>query len=242
MVKPRNIYEPKDYLEVEYSLKSHPLTAYPAKLADYLCSEFGLSPGDKLIEMGCGRCEVLAGFGSKGIVTYGIDSAPSSAIYAERASAKFELLHFSSSEKFDPFEGTKFDFVFSKSFIEHLENPQDFMRAAKKILKPGGKIITLTPDFEANVKVFYDDFTHIKPFTVKSISQLLEISGFEDIRVFKFRQLPITWIFPPARISSIITGWFVHPRAKNKWLRWSRELQIASCGTFPDESRIEKQK
>jgi 2-polyprenyl-3-methyl-5-hydroxy-6-metoxy-1,4-benzoquinol methylase len=220
----------KDYLDVEYDFKSHPKSNYPFRLSNYLSREFGLLPGQDLLEIGSGRAEVLAGFARQGINCHAIDSAPSARGYAEECGAQFETFQISTKNLVNPFGGKKFDIVFSKSLIEHIEDPLHFLSSIRNILKPGGKVVTLTPDFESNYKIFYDDITHIKPFTSVSLKQSLELTSFVDIKVFKFRQLPSTWDSSFFRFLSICTGLVTHHRVKNKWCRWSRELMIASIG------------
>jgi SAM-dependent methyltransferase len=223
-----------DYLSVEYTQDKRPLTTYPEKLAHYLFKEFGLSAGQSILEVGSGRCELLEQFAHLGLITHAIDSAPSAENFAIKAGAKFELYEYSPAKNSNPFLGMKFDVVFSKSFIEHISEPIGYFQWCRTILKDGGKLISLTPDWEANFKVFYDDVTHVKPFTEISLKQTLEFTNFQDIRVFRFRQLPSTWKSNLMLLLSRITGTVSHHRAKSKWFRWSRELMIASVATYSD--------
>jgi len=221
----------KDYLEVEYSLANRPMTDYPGKLAKFITEKFGLSSKDSILEVGCGRCELLYHFGNLGLETFGVDNAETARNYAANAKAKFQLTEFKPNAMEEIFEGKKFDIIFSKSFIEHISDPKAYLDWCFSILKEGGKIITLTPDWEANFKVFFDDYTHIKPFTLVSLNQCLETAGFTDISVFKFRQLPSTWDSKLMNSMAAITALIAHPRSTKKWFRWSRELMLASVGT-----------
>jgi cyclopropane fatty-acyl-phospholipid synthase-like methyltransferase len=221
----------KDYLDIEYNLIDRPLTDYPAKLAKYLFDRFGLTKGMTMLEIGCGRCELLVHFRGLGLQTYGLDSAESAARYAELADSQFELAEFKPNETKVLFNGKKFDLIFSKSFIEHVPDPKAYLEWCNSLLVDGGRVITLTPDFEVNFKTFYDDYTHVKPFIKVSLRQVLEASNFADVSVFKFRQLPSTWNSEFMNLISSITSKFSSHRAKNKWFRWSRELMLASIGT-----------
>jgi cyclopropane fatty-acyl-phospholipid synthase-like methyltransferase len=219
-----------NYIDVEYDNKKRPETNYPEKLAKYIVDTFNLSAGNDLLEVGCGRSELLREFNKLGINTYGIDSDIAAKHYAETSGAKFDLIEITKSNMKLPFNGMKFDIIFSKSFIEHLEDPISYFNFSKSILKINGKFINLTPDWESNYKIFYDDVTHIKPFSKVTIFQSLELANFKEIEVFRFRQLPITWNSKFFRVLSVISGLFAHHRVKNKWFRWSRELMIASVG------------
>ncbi|QSJ15283.1 class I SAM-dependent methyltransferase [Nostoc sp. UHCC 0702] len=49
-----------------------------------------------------------------------------------------------------PFSSASFDVVLSMFVIEHLVFPSSFLDEAWRVLKPGGKLITIAPDFDAN--------------------------------------------------------------------------------------------
>lgn len=221
----------KDYLDVEYNPEKRPLTSYPSKLAKYICMEFELQKGDEILEVGSGRSELLEHFKNLGLRTYAIDSSPSAEAYAKSIGAKFEIFEIGKSDEKSPFEGKKFDIIFSKSFIEHIVEPLEYFNWAYETLKPGGKFINLTPDWEANYKIFFDDITHVKPFSTITLNQALELTNFKNIKVFRFRQLPSTWNSKFMNLLAKISAIFARRRTKIKWLRWSRELMIGSIGT-----------
>ena len=89
-----------------------------------------------------------------------------------------------------PFDDNSIDIVYSKSFIEHLHYPERYLEEAYRVLKPNGIFLTLTPDWQSNYKIFFDDFTHRTPFTTVALSDAYKMYGFKDINVYKFRQLP----------------------------------------------------
>ena len=53
------------------------------------------------------------------------------------------------------FGGKKFDVIFSKSFVEHIDDPLSFFQWCSGLLVDGGKVISLTPDWELNYKIFF---------------------------------------------------------------------------------------
>ena len=125
--------------------------------------------------------------------------------------------------------------LYSKSFIEHLYYPERYLSEALRVLKPGGKLITLVPDWESNYKTYFDDFTHRTPFTQASLTDAYKMYGFSEVTVYKFRQLPIVWKYPMLNYVSSAIAPFVPIRATNKFLRWSRELMLVGYGTKPKE-------
>jgi ubiquinone/menaquinone biosynthesis C-methylase UbiE len=122
------------------------------------------------------------------------------------------------------------DIIYTKSLIEHIIEPTALIVEFKRVLKPGGKLLCLTPDWESNMKIFYDDITHVKPFTRNSLEQLFEMTEFKNIKIEILRQIPSSWNNKIIEISSKIIRPFVHRRAKNKFLRWSRELMLIGYG------------
>ena len=221
-----------DYLATEYDTEKRPLSTYPEKLAKYLFDKFKMQPGESILEIGAGRCELLSGFKKLGLNCYAIDSAPSAETWAREANIHFQLLTYDSKQEFKPFN-EKFNFVISKSFIEHIYTPVEYGVQCMNILEDNGTNIILTPDFESNYRTFFDDITHIKPFTTPSLTQLLELAGYVEIEVTRFRQLPSTWNSTFVNFIAWLTSIISHHRSKNKWLRWSRELMIIGSGKKP---------
>lgn len=221
-----------DYLSKEYDVNKRPLTTYPEKLAQYLFNKFEMRVSDSILEIGAGRCELLSGFKKLGLDCYAIDSAPSAKIWADEADINFQLLNYNSETSFNPFN-RKFNFIISKSFIEHISTPVEYGIQCLEVLEENGSNIILTPDFETNYRIFFDDITHIKPFTTPSLTQLFELSGYVDVDVFRFRQLPSTWNSSTMNSLAWITSLFSHHRSKKKWFRWSRELMIIGSGKKP---------
>jgi SAM-dependent methyltransferase len=214
-----------DYLKIIYSEKKRPFTDYPSQLVKHLFDEFNLKPGMKILEPGSGRGEFLKSFKDLGLDVVGIDISDSSKDFFLKE--EMELVVYDlESEKGLPFPNESFDIIFNKSLLEHLHKPDSFLREAHRILRPNGKIICLVPDWESNYKTYFDDFTHRTPFTKPSLEDILKITDFDDVEVYKFRQLPIVWKFPILNLFCALISPFIPVRVNNKFLRWSRELML----------------
>ena len=217
---------PKNYLSVAYDEKSHPYTDYPKKLCAYLFQSFELKEGMKMLEPGCGRGEFLKNFKELGLDVHGVDISTEAQEYAENFPVEVCDIE---SEKL-PFEDDTFDVIYSKSFIEHLYYPERYLEEAFRVLKPGGILITLTPDWESNYKIYFDDFTHRTPFTNIALEDAYKMYGFSEVNVFKFRQLPIVWRYPKLNYFCAAISPLISVRTKNKFFRWSRELMLVGVG------------
>ncbi|MBI4284060.1 MAG: class I SAM-dependent methyltransferase [Chloroflexi bacterium] len=223
-----------DYVSVVYDERRTPKTDYPLKLASYLVNRFALKKGDKLLEVGCGRGDFLEAFQRLGIDCYGLDQAVSAVenlghLQVKKADVSIEPF---------PFEGNAFDVVYHKSLIEHLYSPEHLMRETYRILRPGGRAIILTPDWVSQMKVFYEDFTHCRPYDVTSLRDALQIYGFSEITTERFYQLPIVWSYPGLKIlCKVLQIMLSTPNARSltrisriKLFRWAVELMVLGTG------------
>lgn len=215
-----------DYLKVVYSEQERPHTSYPEKLAKYLFDRFNMKPGLKLLEAGCGRGDVLKGFQSLGLDVYGLDISETAIELNKGINIEIADLE---KEKM-PYNDNTFDIVYSKSLLEHFYYPERYINEAFRVLKPGGMLLTLVPDWEANYKKYFDDYTHRTPFTKVSLTNICKINNFTDVNVFKFRQLPIVWKYPVINYLCAMVAPFVPIRTKNKFLFWSKEIMLIGYG------------
>lgn len=213
-----------DYLETIYNEDTRPLNSYPGKLAKYIVSNFKLKPKDKFLEPGFGRGEFLNEFSKLGLDCYGIDISINAGSLSEKK-IKIKTGINVEQDKW-PFPDNYFDCIYSKSLMEHLEYPQKYLHEANRVLKPGGKILCLIPDWEANYQIYYDDHTHVKPFTRVSLRDILRMTDYKSINVYRFRQLPITWKYPLINIICYLISLIVPHRSNVKFFRWSKELML----------------
>lgn len=169
----------------------------------------GLETGAKLLDAGCGLGYFTEAFRELGIDAVGLDRE-----------IDFERDEF-------PFKEGILDVVFTKSVIEHLGKPDNFIKEIRRVLKPNGRIIIMTPDWQSQMRIFYNDYTHVHPYDKDSLGDLLKIYDFKEVETEKFYQLPILWKYPILKIISKFLQIFpVKGTHKNKFIRWSRELMV----------------
>lgn len=83
----------------------------------------------------------------------------------------------------------KYDVILLMDILEHLES-QEVINLLDNIsarLSPNGRLIMHVPNAEGifGMRIRYGDFTHENSFTPKSVEQILNITGFENIQVFE---------------------------------------------------------
>tara|TARA_Y100000996_G_scaffold411499_1_gene395809 strand:- start:452 stop:1141 length:690 start_codon:yes stop_codon:yes gene_type:complete len=225
----------KDYVEIIYNKEEKPLTDYPSKMINYLIKKYGIKQNSKILELGCGRGEFLNEFYNNKMETFGVDNS----IYGKKLYPHLEILNVDLLRDSLPFPDNTFDIIYSKSFVEHFYYPEKIFKEAHRVLKNGGKIITLTPEWKYFYKTFYEDFTHRTPFTKISLRDIQLICNFKNIEVESFRQLPFMWNKPKpitvvleflSEITRLITP-DIYRQKNIKWIRWSKEVMLLSIAT-----------
>jgi SAM-dependent methyltransferase len=100
-----------------------------------------LIPGQRLLDAGCGRymtfCKDFAGIAS----VVGIDLE--SVLDTNNRIAPFGVRGDLSRL---PFPSAHFDMIISRSVVEHLEHPCQVFREFWRVLRPGGKVVIITPN------------------------------------------------------------------------------------------------
>ncbi len=168
-----------------------------------------LLPAGKLsiLDAGCGRgrlTRLLAGLGHDVI---GVDVSGDEVAFARELNpgVRFEAL--SICDDLIPVRPPGgFDVVIAAEVIEHLYSPTEFLENMAKTLKPGGAIILSTP-YHGYLKNLLIAFTnkwdahfsvaweggHIKFFSKRSLSAMLEKAGFVRPVFRNVGRLPFVW-------------------------------------------------
>lgn len=222
----------RDYVAITYSEEERPFTQYPDKLTRYLSTRYNLPKEGKLLDLGCGRGEFLRGFIRCGLNGYGVDQSS----IAKSLCPEAEILQSDLVNEPLPYDDNSFNVVFSKSVLEHFYYPEKLVMEIYRIVKPGGLVITMVPDWESVYRTFYEDYTHRTPLTINSLKNIFLINGFDDVIVEKFRQLPFLWSLPWLQPFCSLVA-FIAPRTlrpHSKLVRFSQEIMLLSTAVKPD--------
>lgn len=104
--------------------------------------------GDRVLDLGCGNGALWKILKDKGIKYIGIDNSKD---LIERARKQYPGVEFQTAEALKiPFPDNSFDKIYCIGVIHHIPSEKiriDFLKEAKRVLKPGGKIILRVWDF-----------------------------------------------------------------------------------------------
>lgn len=225
------------YLEVTYAPARAPYGDYPVKLARRLLETAYGAPG-RLLDVGCGRGEYLSAFAGLGFDVAGVDVSPDA---PRLAGGAFPVAVADLETQPLPYPAESFDFVFSKSVVEHVRAPVSVLAKAYAALKPGGVAVVMTPSWRhTHQGAFYIDHTHVTPFTAPSLTDAMTLAGFADVRTSHFRQLPFLWekpyLAPFVKLLGALPAPYrplddaPWPNELNKLIRFSKEVMLLSIG------------
>jgi SAM-dependent methyltransferase len=159
--------------------------------------ELGAKPG-RLLDIGAGRGELLCAAKARGWEAVGIEPASAFAAVARRYSGA-EV--FESRLEDHEFEADSFDVVTLGAVLEHVFNPVELLTEIGRVLRPGGKLWLDVPnemgtfftlgnvyhrlrgrDWVVNLSPTFPPF-HVFGFTPRSIKRLLNLTGFDVVRL-----------------------------------------------------------
>ena len=226
-----------NYLKTFYSKEKRPYTDYPLKLASHLKDNF-LEPEYKnLLDIGCGRGDQLKAFAEIGYQVSGCDYDEASKEFC--LPHEVQILDIENDRINKPDNST--DVVFSKSVIEHLNDPEKLLEETLRVLRPKGRAVIMCPSWiHMGWGPFYQDHTHVTPFTLPSLRDIMIKTGFTNVKVYHFRQLPFIWKYPYSENIFRLIAKLPIPYSPmnevsynaelNKIIRFSKEVMLLAVG------------
>lgn len=167
-----------------------------------------LKPGIRVLDVGCGNGFTCGEFLQRGCEVVGVDLSEQGIEWARHTypQGRFELLGADRSI-LQNLRENPFDIVVSTEVVEHLYAPREWANGCFAALKPGGKFICTTP-YHGYLKNFFIslfgkwdkhanplwDGGHIKLWSRRTLTQLLEEAGFSNIRIQGVGRMPGLWM------------------------------------------------
>lgn len=152
---------------------------------DFRAMYLPVQANGQLLEIGCGSGQQLEYLRKMGWQVQGLDLDPAATTVA---SARGLTVHVGSLEG-QCFSGQCFDAVVSSHVIEHVHDPVALLRESGRILKPGGRIVVVTPNTASwGRRLFGASWRGLEPprhlhlFDAVSLRQAAEQAG---LRVYR---------------------------------------------------------
>jgi len=167
-----------------------------------------VGPGTRVLDVGCGNGYTCGEFLKLGCTVVGIDLSEQGISQARAAHPKgrFEILA-ADDQILTKLAVAPFDLIVSTEVVEPLYDPRAYARGCFAALRPGGRFLCTTPyhgyfknllialsgGWDAHVDPLWDG-GHIKLWSRKTLSRLLEQTGFTNLRFRGAGRIPGLWM------------------------------------------------
>lgn len=144
-----------------------------------------------LLEIGSGIGHFLHEARRQGFDAHGTELNPLQAELIQQTGVPCECATFS-----DAFAGRKFDIIYHCDVLSHLHDPIADIRAMSDRLNDGGVMIFETGNFGDVQSKYYSEYSHLQYpdhlffFSEKSMKTLLNLSGMEVRKIYRYSILP----------------------------------------------------
>ncbi len=144
-----------------------------------------LPAGAVVLDMGCGDgtfAERLCSFrGDLHVIGIDLTLQPASGSYSRVSGSALAL----------PLRTTSVDFLIARHLLEHLTDPLLAASEIQRVLKASGVAYVECPDVRSasawSMWNFYDDPTHVRPYTIKALTRLMAMHGIIGEKVGRIR-------------------------------------------------------
>ena len=138
-----------------------------------------IPPSSRILDLGAGYCHFINNV--EGRERHALDASETVAEYA----APGVVAHAQSCTHLDGFADDSLDVVFSSNLFEHLtrEDLNATLAELRRVLRPGGRLLVVQPNFKYCAADYFDDYTHVQIFTHVGLADLLAASGFRPLDV-----------------------------------------------------------
>lgn len=145
-----------------------------------------IPPDSRILDAGAGYCNFINNI--EGKEKFATDVMVHLREYAAEGVRAFVQ----SCTKLDFLGDDSLDVIFASNLLEHLTREDLFltMEEFRRVLRIGGIVILLQPNFRYCYREYFDDYTHLQVFTDRSLPELLQGQSFEIVDVIP-RFLPV---------------------------------------------------
>ena len=87
------------------------------------------------------------------------------------------------------------DIIVTLGLIEALNNTSHLLKESLRVLKKGGFIYIITPNWKKDYKNFFNNYYHKTPFTPESLETALALNGFNHVKTFPGLRCKPKWYY-----------------------------------------------
>ncbi len=181
----------------------------------------------RLLDFGCGGGAFLEQMHRAGWQVAGVDM---SEIAVERVRSELGIRALAGSLPHPELAEQSFDVVTMWHSLEHVHQPLEVLRAAHRLLAPGGQLVVEVPNIDSLPFAWFgqawfglDLPRHLTHFVPATLQRLLERAGFEPGPVRRVRHSD--WLRASAQLACRLTG-------GRRWQRWLRAKLPSSLASW----------
>jgi 2-polyprenyl-3-methyl-5-hydroxy-6-metoxy-1,4-benzoquinol methylase len=168
-----------------------------------VCAELGAR---RVVDIGCGNGALCRELARRGYEVVGCEPSADGVRLAWSSAPELVFHQLGVDDDPSVVGNESFDVAIATEVIEHLARPRSLPRFTKQLLRPGGHVIISTPyhgyaknlvlalanKWDAHLNPFWDG-GHIKLWSRKTLSQLLNEAGFRVVRFIGAGRIPFLW-------------------------------------------------
>jgi 2-polyprenyl-3-methyl-5-hydroxy-6-metoxy-1,4-benzoquinol methylase len=144
-------------------------------------------PGRRLLDVGCGNGKYLDLMRSLGWRVEGVEVDP----VAVRQARAMEIEVRQGCLEDQDYPADSFDAIALRHVIEHVHDPLGLLKECRRILKPDGRLVICTPNFESYGRNKFHGFwlgldppRHLMLFGFQSFQDLAQKAGLKEIKLY----------------------------------------------------------
>ncbi len=143
-------------------------------LCDEVFSDY-IGATDTVVELGAGWCDFINSVTAQRRIAVDLwDGLP------EAAGPGVEA-HVGPAQDLSFLADAAVDAVFASNLLEHLERPvvEELVAESLRVLKPGGRLLLVQPNYRLCSKRYFDDYTHVSIWSDVGMAAFLRAMGLE---------------------------------------------------------------
>ncbi|MCU1656965.1 MAG: Methyltransferase type 11 [Pseudonocardiales bacterium] len=174
----------------------------------HICRHLGrwIGPNDSVLDLGAGRCDF-----ANNVVAASVTALDADDTVLSSAGPGVKAIVGDCSD-LSAFQDDSLDVVLASNLLEHLDRATTLrlLGEARRVLKSGGRLILLQPNFRLKPGAYFDDYTHVAIFTDRSLRDLLTAEGWTVTHVAR-RFLPLSMNSRGSRLTFLVPWYLRSP-------------------------------